>query len=98
MKIYVGNFSSEINVQDLQDLFSIFGEVKSVSIIFDKFTGESRCFGYVTMPNIKQARMAILHLNGKEIKSKKLQVNQARTQSKGHPVERRKKISGSTMS
>ena len=96
MKIFVGSFSPEISEDDLRMLFSIFGDVESVSIIFDKFTKESRCFGFVFMPNLKQAISAILHLNGKEIKGKKIQVNEARTQSKGYPVEeRRKKVNGS---
>jgi RNA recognition motif-containing protein len=99
MKIFVGNFAPEINEDDLRSLFSMFGEVDSVSIIYDKYTHESRCFGYVVMPNPKIARIAIYRLNGKEIKGRKIHVNQARTQSKGYPGdERRKKISGSSSS
>ena len=97
MKIFVGNFAPEINEDDLRNLFSMFGEVEDVSIIYDKYTQESRCFGYVIMPNPKIARIAIYRLNGKEIKGRKLHVNEARTHSKGYPgEERRKKISGSS--
>ena len=99
MKIFIGNFSTELTENDLFDLFSIFGKVESTTIIYDKYTGESRGFGYVIILDPKQAQTAILRLNGKEIKGKKLHVNEARTQSKGYPgQERRKSVSGSDQS
>jgi RNA recognition motif-containing protein len=83
MNIYVGNLSREVTEQDLQQAFEAFGQVASVTIIKDKFTGESRGFGFVEMPASAEAQSAITGLNNKELKGKTLNVNEARPRSDG---------------
>jgi RNA recognition motif-containing protein len=78
MNIYVGNISRTATEQDLKDAFAAFGEVSSAAIIKDKFSGESRGFGFVEMPNKEEADKAISGLNGKDLKGRPLTVNEAR--------------------
>ena len=67
MNIYVGNLSWGLKDQDLAILFAPFGEVTSAKIVTDKFTGRSKGFGFVEMPNDDQANAAISALNGTEL-------------------------------
>jgi len=83
MNIYVGNISRTANEQDLKDAFTAFGEVTSASIIKDKFSGESRGFGFVEMPTKEEAEKAIADLNGKDLKGRPLTVNEARPRTDG---------------
>jgi cold-inducible RNA-binding protein len=85
MNIYVGNLAREATEGDLRDAFQAFGEVSSASIIKDKFSGDSRGFGFVEMPNKSEAENAISSLNGKSIKGRTVTVNEAkpRTDSRG---------------
>jgi RNA recognition motif-containing protein len=78
MNIYVGNISRSVTETDLRDAFQAFGEVQSASIIKDKFSGESRGFGFVEMPNKEEAEKAISSLNGKDLKGRPLTVNEAK--------------------
>jgi RNA recognition motif-containing protein len=78
MNIYVGNLSFEASEDDLRGLFAPFGQVSSVSLIKDKFTGQSRGFAFVEMANMAEAQKAIQGLNGKDFKSRALTVNAAR--------------------
>jgi len=78
MNIYVGNIPRGATENDLRELFQAFGEIQSVSIIKDKFSGESRGFGFVEMPNKEEADKAISGLNGKDLKGRPLTVNEAR--------------------
>ena len=78
MNVYVGNISRTANEQDLKDAFAAFGEVTSASIIKDKFSGESRGFGFVEMPNKEEAEKAIAGLNGVDLKGRPLTANEAR--------------------
>jgi RNA recognition motif-containing protein len=78
MNIYVGNLSRDLNEGELREAFAAFGDVASSSIIKDKFSGESRGFGFVEMPNKDEADKAISGLNGKELKGRTLTVNEAR--------------------
>jgi RNA recognition motif-containing protein len=78
MNIYVGNLSREVTESELKEAFAAFGEVTSASVIKDKFTGDSRGFGFVEMPNKEEADQAIAGLNGKELKGRNLNVNEAR--------------------
>jgi len=78
MNIYVGNLSREMIEQDIRNAFETFGKVESVTIIKDKFTGESRGFGFVEMPDKAEAQAAMEALNGKELKGRTLTVNEAR--------------------
>ena len=72
MNIYVGNISRTATEQDLKDAFAAFGEVSSSSIIKDKFSGESRGFGFVEMPNKDEGDKAIAGLNGKNVTGRPL--------------------------
>jgi len=78
MNIYVGNLSRDVTEEDLRQAFQSFGQVTSVSIIKDKFSGESRGFGFLEMPSKTEAQKAIVDLNGKELKGRTLTVNEAR--------------------
>ena len=78
MNIYVGNLSFSTTEDQLRQAFAGFGEVKSVSIISDKFTGESRGFAFVEMPDKDAATAAINGLNGQELNGRKLNINEAR--------------------
>ncbi len=81
MNIYVGNLSREVTEDDLRQAFEPFGQITSVNIIKDKFSGQSRGFGFVEMPGRAEAQAAIAGLNGKELKGRTLSVNEARPQS-----------------
>lgn len=78
MNIYVGNLPWGLSEEDLREAFEAFGEVVSVKIIKDKFTGRSRGFGFVEMPNQEEGESAISALNGKDFKGREIVVNQAR--------------------
>lgn len=83
MNIYVGNLSSQVTEGDLQQAFEAFGEVTSVRVIKDKFSGESRGFGFVEMPTKDEAQSAISSMNEQELKGRALRVNEARPRSEG---------------
>jgi RNA recognition motif-containing protein len=81
MNIYIGNLSYEVTEEDLKQAFEAFGQVESVNIIKDKFSGRSKGFGFVEMPDKANAQSAINELNGKELKGRTLNVNEARPRS-----------------
>jgi len=83
VNIYVGNLSNEINEDDLREAFEAFGEVRSVNIIKDKFTGESRGFGFVRMPSREQAQTAISQLDSHTLKGAPIKVNEAHSPQGG---------------
>lgn len=83
MNIYVGNLSFEVTEEELRQAFEAFGQVTSVNIIKDKYSGESRGFGFVEMPTKAEAQSAITGLNEKEFKGRTLRVNEARPRSEG---------------
>jgi RNA recognition motif-containing protein len=78
MNIYVGNLAYGVSDADLREVFAASGEVTSVSIIKDKFSGESKGFGFVEMPNASQAQAAIKALNDKPLMGRNMRVNEAR--------------------
>ena len=78
MNIYVGNLSHDVTEGDLRLTFESFGRVTSVNVIKDKYSGESRGFGFVEMPAKDDAQTAISGLKGKELKGRMLNVNEAR--------------------
>ena len=78
MNIYVGNLSYSVTEEDLQQAFGAFGQVTSASIIKDKFSGQSKGFGFVEMPVKGEAQAAIEGMNGKEMNGRALNVNEAR--------------------
>lgn len=78
MNIFVGNLAKEVTEQDLQTLFAECGNVRSVKIIKDLFSGESKGFAFIEMPGTAEAQKAINELNTRELKGKKINVNEAR--------------------
>ncbi|MFH1941031.1 MAG: RNA-binding protein [bacterium] len=85
MKIYVGNLAYEVTEDDLKLAFEEFGQVESVTIIKDKYSGQSKGFGFVEIASKDEGQSAIDGLNGKELKGRALNVNEARprTESRG---------------
>ena len=81
MKIYVGNLAYEVTEDDLEQEFAAFGEVTSVSVVTDKYTGRPRGFGFVEMAKVAEGQAAITGLNGKMLKERTLTVNEARPRS-----------------
>jgi len=78
MNIYVGNLSSQTTDDDLHKAFEAFGQVESANVIKDKFTGESRGFGFVEMPSKQEAQKAIEEMNGTDLGGRAVNVNEAR--------------------
>lgn len=87
MNIYVGNLAYSVTEDDLRESFSEFGQVSSVHLIMDKFSGQSKGFGFVEMPDNSAADTAIKSLNGKSIQGRALKVNEAKPRTDG-PRER----------
>lgn len=83
-KIYVGNMSYSTTEETLRDLFAAYGEVESVSIITDKFTGRARGFGFVEMGSDDGAQSAIAALNGQKVDGRELKVNEAHDRAPRH--------------
>ena len=78
MNIYAGNLSREVTDEELRQEFMAFGEVTSVNIIKDRYTGESRGFGFVEMPSKSEGQAAITGLNNKELQGRTLSISEAR--------------------
>ncbi|MFY9973730.1 MAG: RNA-binding protein [Chromatiaceae bacterium] len=78
MNIYVGNLAYSVTQDDLRDAFAAYGEISSVNLITDKFTGDSKGFGFVEMPNNAEADAAIKALNETPLKGRNMKVNQAK--------------------
>ncbi len=76
--IFIGNLTDEVTEADLRDNFKQFGDVVSAAVIKDKFTGQSKGFGFVEMASEKAAQEAILKFNGGELGGKKITVSEAR--------------------
>jgi RNA recognition motif-containing protein len=84
MNIYVGNLAGDVTDDDLRQAFEAFGEVGTINIIKDKFSGESRGFGFVGMPTRTEAEAAITGLNGQDLKGRVVTVNEARPRTPSH--------------
>jgi RNA recognition motif-containing protein len=78
MKIYIGNLSNNVTEENLRQAFEAFGQVSSATIVKDKYSGQSRGFGFVEMLEQSQAQAAIQNLNGKELLGQQMNVNEAR--------------------
>ena len=78
MRIYVGNLPYSVTDDELREVFGEFGELASAEVIKDKFSGQSKGFGFVDMPNNADAGEAIRALNDQPLKGRKLTVNEAR--------------------
>lgn len=78
MNIYAGNLPWDLSEDDLRKAFEAFGQVESVRIITDRYSGRSRGFGFVEMSNKEEGDAAIADLNGKDLKGRAIKVNEAR--------------------
>ena len=81
MNIYVGNLAHDVTEDELRGAFEAFGEVASASVIKDKYTQESRGFGFVEMPTQSQGQAAVTGLNGTDLKGRALRVDEAKPRS-----------------
>ena len=84
MNIYVGNLAMETTEDQLKQAFEALGQVESVSIIRDRFSGESRGFGFVAMPSRTEAQAAIDKMNGTDLMGRSIMVNEARPKVERH--------------
>jgi RNA recognition motif-containing protein len=89
MNIYVGNISWDLTDGELKTAFEAHGQVSSAKIITDKYTGRSRGFAFVEMPEKAEAEAAISNLNGKDLKGREIVVNEARPRKEGSKGGRR---------
>jgi cold-inducible RNA-binding protein len=85
MNIYVGNIAFDASEDEVRALFASYGEVTNVNLLKDKFTGQPRGFGFVDMALDAEAQKAIHELNGRELRGRKLTVNQARPREERAP-------------
>ena len=88
MKIYVGNLSHDVSEVNLRQAFEAFGQVSSVTIVKDRYSGQPRGFGFVEMLDQAEAQAAIQNLNGKELLGQRVNVNEA------HPRNDRGRFGG----
>ena len=91
MNIFVGSLPFSLKESELKEYFEEYGEVASVKIISDKFSGRSKGFGFIEMPDDEKAKKAIEELNGAEIDGRAIVVNKAEERKEG---ERRGGFSG----
>lgn len=83
MKIYAGNLAYQVTEEDLKQAFGAFGQVESANIIKDKYSQQSKGFGFVEMSSNAEAQAAIAGLNGQELKGRALKVNEAKPRPEG---------------
>jgi RNA recognition motif-containing protein len=89
MNIYVGQLPYNVNENELRELFVEFGEIASVNLIMDRFSGRSKGFGFVDMPNNSEADAAIKALNKTMLKGREIKVNQVQPQRRNKRDQRR---------
>ena len=101
MNIYVSNLSFNVRDEDLQEYFAEYGEIASAKVIMDKFTGKSRGFAFVEMPNDEAAKKAIQELDGASVDGRTIGVSVAKPReersgnNKGGSFQRRGNYSNS---
>jgi RNA recognition motif-containing protein len=78
LRIYVGNLPYEYAEEELKQAFIAYGQVETATVIRDRDSGRSKGFGFVEMPQAAEAKAAIEALNGKQVNSRNLTVNEAR--------------------
>jgi RNA recognition motif-containing protein len=83
MNIYVGNLAGDVSEDDLHEVFKEFGQVESVKILKDRFSGESKGFGFLEMPSTDEAQVAIKEVNGMDLKGTAVKVDEAHPRPSG---------------
>jgi len=91
MNIYIGNLSSDLKENELKALFTEFGKVENVKIIKDRFSEQSKGYGFIEMPSNSEADQAIKALNGTWMNGKNIKVNPADSGSKRKTRKTRKR-------
>ncbi len=89
MNIYVGNLSYNVTEEELREVFKAYGEVSTVNIITDKYSGQSKGFGFVEMSGKDEAEKAIKELNGSMVKGRNIKVNEAKPRTDRPQQQRR---------
>ena len=82
MNMYIGNLPYNVSEDEIREMFSEFGVVDSIKLITDKFSGQSKGFGFIEMSNNSEADKAIKALNKTNVKGRDIKVNQAEPQGK----------------
>jgi len=82
MNIYVGQLPYSVNEEELREMFLQYGEVSSLNLIMDRYSGQSKGFGFIEMPNNAEADQAIKGLNKSMMKGREIKVNQAEERRK----------------
>ena len=90
MNIYVGQLPFSVTEEELSEMFARFGEVASLNIVTDRYTGQSKGFGFIEMPNNSEADQAIKGLNKSMVKGREIKVNQAEERRKKGPFRKRR--------
>jgi len=91
MKLLIRNLTRNTTEQELRELFSPFGTIQSCTLVLDKDTGISKGFGFVEMPKMGEAKVAIKNLNGVDVKGSKIRVKKDESGNKKVPVTEHKK-------
>lgn len=89
MNIYVGQLPYNVSEDDLREMFNEFGEIASINLIKDRFSGRSKGFGFIDMPNNSEADTAIKSLNKSMLQGREIKVNQAEQRRKRTSRRRR---------
>ena len=82
MNIYVGQLPYNVDENELKELFSEFGEIASINLVMDRYSGRSKGFGFIDMPNNSEADQAIKALNKTMLKGREIKVNQVQQQKR----------------
>src|SRR6202008_2144070 len=82
-KLYVGNLAYSVSNSDLEELFSQAGQGESVAVITDKFSGQSKGFGFVEMGTPEEASKAIQTINDTDLKGRNIKVSEAKPRESG---------------
>jgi RNA recognition motif-containing protein len=93
-KLYVGNLAFSVSNQDLHELFSQAGQVQSATVVTDRFSGQSRGFGFVEMTTSEEAANAIRQFNDSELKGRNIKVNEAKPRESGFGGQRDRNSGG----
>ncbi len=89
MNIYVGQLPYTVSENELKELFAEFGEIASVNLIMDRYSGRSKGFCFIDMPNNSEADTAIKALNKSTLKGREIKVNQVQQQKRDKRSKRR---------
>jgi RNA recognition motif-containing protein len=87
MDIFVGSLPFKFKDKDLEELFGQYGKVESAKIIIDKASRQNKGFGFVEMPNFKEAKLAVDKLNGSEQLGRKIVVSEAKKDKEGKRID-----------